>query len=76
MPRKYLFSPARPASRGGTVVLDFGEMQSAATDALTAAGVHFDVRRTGMRLSPHIYTSKEEINTVISCLAPFTRSAV
>lgn len=76
VPRKYLFSPARPASRGGTVVLDFGDRQSAAADALSAAGVYFDVRRTGMRLSPHIYTSKAEIDTVISCLAPFTRSAV
>jgi len=76
VPRKCLFTPARPASRGGTVVLDFGEQQSAAARALTEAGVHFDVRRTGMRLSPHVYTSREEIETVISCLAPFARAAV
>jgi selenocysteine lyase/cysteine desulfurase len=76
VPRKVLFTPARPASRGGTVVLDFGEQQSAAIHALAEAGVHFDARRTGMRLSPHVYTSKEEIETVISCLAPFARSAV
>ena len=76
VPRKCLFTPARPASRGGTVVLDFGEQQSAAAQALTEAGVHFDVRRTGMRLSPHVYTSREEIETVISCLAPFARAAV
>ena len=76
VPRKNLFTPARPASRGGTVVLDFGERQSAATDALAAAGVHFDVRPTGMRLSPHIYTSREEIDTVVSCLASFARAAV
>ena len=76
VPRKCLFTPARPASRGGTVVLDFGEQQSAAAQALTGAGVHFDVRRTGIRLSPHVYTSREEIGTVISCLAPFARAAV
>jgi selenocysteine lyase/cysteine desulfurase len=76
VPRKVLFTPARPASRGGTVVLDFGEQRSAAIHALAEAGVHFDARRTGMRLSPHVYTSKEEIETVISCLAPFARSAV
>ena len=74
--RKHLFTPARPASRGGTVVLDFGEQQSAAANALAAAGVHFDVRPTGMRLSPHIYTSREEIDRVVSCLAPFARAAV
>ena len=76
VPRKCLYTPARPASRGGTVVLDFGAQQSAAASALNDAGVHFDVRRTGMRLSPHIYTSKEEIETVVSCLAPFAGAAV
>ena len=76
VPRIVLFTPARPANRGGTVVLDFGERQPAVTGALADAGVHFDVRRTGMRLSPHVYTSKEEIETVISCLAPFARAAV
>jgi len=76
VPRKCLYTPARPVSRGGTVVLDFGERQSDAASALTDAGVHFDVRRTGMRLSPHIYTSREEIEQVVSCLAPFARAAV
>jgi selenocysteine lyase/cysteine desulfurase len=76
VPRKCLYTPARPASRGGTVVLDFGGQQSAAASALADAGVHFDVRRTGMRLSPHIYTSREDIETVVSCLAPFTDPAV
>jgi len=76
VPRKHLFTPARPANRGGTVVLDFGARQSDAASALADAGVHFDVRRTGMRLSPHIYTSREEIETVISCLAPFADPAV
>jgi selenocysteine lyase/cysteine desulfurase len=76
VPRKYLYTPARPGSRGGTVVLDFDELQSAATGALADAGVHFDVRRTGMRLSPHIYTSRDEIEMVVSCLAPFADPAV
>jgi selenocysteine lyase/cysteine desulfurase len=76
VPRKCLYTPARPVSRGGTVVLDFGERQSDAASALTDAGVHFDVRRTGMRLSPHIYTSRDEIEQVVSCLAPFARAAV
>ena len=76
VPRQFLFSPARPANRGGTVVLDFGERQTAAAEALAGAGVHFDLRRSGMRLSPHIYTSREEIDTVLSCLAPFARAAV
>lgn len=76
VPRQFLFSPARPANRGGTVVLDFRERQSAAAEALAGAGVHFDLRRTGMRLSPHIYTSRDDIETVVSCLAPIARAAV
>ena len=76
VPRGCLYTPARPASRGGTVVLDFGAQQRAAAGALAGAGVHFDVRRTGMRLSPHIFTAKDEIETVVSCLAPFTDAAV
>jgi selenocysteine lyase/cysteine desulfurase len=71
VPRKCLFTPARPANRGGTVALDFGERQPAAADALAGAGVHFDIRRTGIRLSPHIYTTSDEIDSVIACLAPF-----
>lgn len=76
IPRKCLFTPARPASRGGTVVLDFGERQADASAALADAGVHFDRRRSGMRLSPHIYTSQSDVEIVIDCLAPFARAAV
>lgn len=74
--RKHLFTPSRPASRGGTVVLDFGDRQAEAAAALAEAGVHFDLRRSGMRLSPHVYTSKTDIETVVDCLAPFGRAAV
>lgn len=76
VPRKFLFTPARPAGRGGTVVLDFGERQADAAAALADADVHFDLRRSGMRLSPHIYTGERDIETVINCLAPFARPAV
>ena len=61
-------TPQSPESRGGTLVLDFGKHQAVVEEWLAAAGVHFDTRHTGIRLSPHIYTTEEEIGRVIGCL--------
>ena len=54
--------------RGGTVVLQFGAQQAELGERLREAGVRFDARATGLRLSPHIYNSREEIDVVLSCL--------
>ena len=69
-------APALAEGRVAAQALSSIAQQPDAASALADAGVHFDLRRTGMRLSPHIYTSREEIETVISCLAPFARAAV
>jgi selenocysteine lyase/cysteine desulfurase len=63
-----LRSPPDDAGRTGTVVLDFGERQADMAARLRAAGVRFDIRPTGMRLSPHVYNSAAEMETVIDCL--------
>jgi len=64
-----LRSPPEAARRGGTLVLDPG----AATDRLCAAldgqRVRYDRRAQGLRLSPHIYNTVEEIDTVAACFA-------
>ena len=62
-------SPSEPASRGGTLVLKFAE-QEKTEKALMAANLKFDSRREGMRISPHIYTTEEEIEQVINLLSP------
>ena len=64
-----LITPADAANRGGTVVLNFGERQSEIVARLEHANVHFDSRPTGMRLSPHIYNTMQEIDQVIDCLS-------
>lgn len=61
-------SPLAPETRGGTLVLHFGDEQEDIVTRLKHAGVHFDNRATGMRLSPHIYNNMAEINAVIACL--------
>lgn len=68
-PRR-LVTPAAPEQRGGTLVLDFGADQATVAQRLQSAGVQFDVRPTGLRLSPHIYNNAAEIDQVTGCLAP------
>lgn len=64
--RDNLVTPSAPAQRGGTVVLKFADADLEALSArLRNAGVGFDIRPTGIRLSPHIYNSAEEISRVI-----------
>lgn len=56
-----------PAQRGGTLVLNLPD-QDGVGRRLRSAGVRFDVRPMGLRLSPHIYNSNEDIDAVIACL--------
>jgi kynureninase len=68
IPADVPLTPIRPELRGGTLVLNFGVRQAAVEDRLRAATIHFDSRPTGLRLSPHIYNSVDEMETVIDCL--------
>ena len=64
-----IFVGPRNAQRcGGTVVIDPGEREEAIKARLKAAKVRFDVRRTGIRLSPHIYNNDDDIDMTIDCL--------
>jgi selenocysteine lyase/cysteine desulfurase len=62
-------TPSLPEHRGGTLVLNFGNKQKQVIQTLESAKVRFDARATGMRLSPHIYNSEQEIDAVIECFA-------
>ncbi len=63
-----LVSPGEPAHAGGTLVLNFGEEQGTMVHALLATGVAFDVRETGLRLSPHVYNDSAEMRRVNEAL--------
>ena len=63
-----LRAPADPALRGGTLVLALPD-QDTVVARLREAGVRFDVRPLGLRLSPHIYNTPEQIDTVLACLS-------
>ncbi|MEM7280330.1 MAG: aminotransferase class V-fold PLP-dependent enzyme [Pseudomonadota bacterium] len=64
----HLICPREPDRRGGSVVLDFGAQQTAVADRLAQRGIVCDGRADGMRLSPHIYNSHEQIQTVVAAL--------
>jgi kynureninase len=65
---RHIVSPRHANQRGGTVVLHFGNQQEAVLEKLTQANVRFDSRPHGLRLSPHIYNTQDEIEEVSCCL--------
>lgn len=73
IPAPAALTPRKPQQRGGTLVLNFGARQSDVEQRLLAAGVHFDARPTGVRMSPHIYNSLSEMDTVIDCITSTLR---
>lgn len=68
LPHQYVASPRQPERRGGSLVLNFGKQQAGVEGRLRQAGILFDTRATGIRLSPHIYNTGAEMDTVLDCL--------
>lgn len=64
----HLKSPAEASQRGGTVVLDFQTDQNAFVENLREAQLQFDVRKEGVRVSPHFYNSPADMARVIDCM--------
>ena len=65
--KKNIISPLDCSERGGTLVVKFPEHEKV-SEALERANVRFDSREEGIRLSPHIYTTADEINQIASVL--------
>ena len=64
---KAMVSPLHGSARGGTLVANF-ENREAIEQRLNQAGVQYDARASGIRMSPHIYNTMEEIEVVKRCL--------
>lgn len=61
-------TPLPEAERGGTVALRFAD-SAAAAQVLNAAGIRCDHRpRSGVRLSPHVFNTAEELATLCGYL--------
>lgn len=62
-----LVSPAEPELRSGTVIVHFGDRHEALTSRLQEWQVHFDRREKGIRLSPHLCNTSEQIYLLLEC---------
>lgn len=66
VPAECISSPLDPTLKGGTIVLKLAE-QASVEQRMLESGIHFDSRQYGIRLSPHIYNTAEEVNELIDC---------
>ena len=64
---RWLVSPQDPEHRGGTVVLHFAQKQDLFAERLRSAGLQFDRRDEGIRLSPHFYNDENDLQRVMEC---------
>jgi len=49
----------------GTVILNFAQHQNAVPKALDEAKISVDERKLGIRVSPHIYNTRDDITQFI-----------
>jgi kynureninase len=66
-------TPVDDDGRGGTIAIGFAD-DEAAVRTLGAQGVQVDRRRCGVRFSPHVYNTMEEIEKVCALLADVASS--
>ncbi len=66
--KSHVISPLEPNRRSGTMILNFGDKQQHIANELKTNKIQFDLRHLGMRMSPHIYTTVEDIEKVIEIL--------
>ncbi|MEM7736368.1 MAG: aminotransferase class V-fold PLP-dependent enzyme [Deinococcota bacterium] len=64
-------SPRDVCKRSGTMVLHFGNKHENISQRLTAANIHVDQRELGMRVSPHVYTTSQDIDTLLQTVEDF-----
>ena len=63
-----LVSPEDPNKRSGTVILHFGNQQQAIAARIKQAGISIDERAPGLRISPHIYNTTEDVRRLLDAI--------
>ncbi|OUL56163.1 aminotransferase class V-fold PLP-dependent enzyme [Pseudoalteromonas ulvae] len=61
-------SPQQPEFASGTCILDFQHQQLNVLEKLQHHNISVDVRASGIRLSPHIYTDMNDIERLITAI--------
>ena len=62
--KSHLISPIAHNLRSGTMIIHFGKNHDVMVQLLHDNRVHFDSRSKGIRLSPHLYNSEEQIDVL------------
>lgn len=65
---EYVVSPTIEVQRSGTVVLHFKDKHEKILNQLKQNKIIFDERRYGIRISPHLYNTQEEIQQLINSI--------
>lgn len=68
LPPGYAVTPEQPELRGGTLVLNMGKKTERVVEQLHQSKVRFDTRNSGIRLSPHIYNTQAQMDSVLRCI--------
>jgi selenocysteine lyase/cysteine desulfurase len=63
-----LVSPKEEHKCSGTGIMQFGDAQDAVVKALQQENVAVDVRRLGIRVSPHIYNDQSDVEHLIEVI--------
>ena len=67
VPEDSIVSPKDLTKKGGTTVLKFAD-QSKVEQALRDNKILFDARQLGIRVSPHIYSTPDDIDCLVDCI--------
>jgi len=65
----HLASPRLAEQRSATIVLDAGDATATLADRLASAHIHVDRRSAGIRVSPHLYNTEDDIERFIDVVA-------
>ena len=63
-----LVSPFDTSYRSGTIIINFGNSHNRILQIFRDNNIHFDIRAKGIRLSPHLYNSELQINSLKSLI--------
>ncbi len=64
----FIVSPPTLEQSSGTLILHFKDQQTLVVERLQQANIGCDVRDLGIRLSPHFYTTTDEVNGLLNVL--------
>lgn len=70
LPESTIFSSQNRLKRGNSMLIRVEDTQIALKN-LMSENIHVDSREGGIRLSPHLYTSLDDMDVFISCVTPY-----